>query len=464
MTLSGELEPSSRVSAPNSKGGKIIPAVFIGDFAGPHCAGLFAGKLFSMDVPRTGVKRQKALRRLLWIATAAISVSLVAWGLSRLKPAAPSVEKSTLWIDTVRRGPMLRQVRGLGALVPEEVLLIQAVNEGRVDRILLRPGARVRKNTVLLVLSNPELELAAEDLKWQVRAAEANLKDLQVKLETARLDLRAAVARVESEFVQAKLKWERDEALAKEGLTPELNVKLSRASSEELAKRFEIDKKRLEISAASAEAQIAAQQVQIEKLRAQYELKRQQVENLKVRAGAEGVLQQMSVEVGQRVVPGASLAKVAQPERLKAEIRIPETQAKDVILGQAAQVDTHNGMIPGRVSRIDPAAINGNVTVEIALEGPLPAGARPDLSVDGTIELERLPDVIYVQRPVFAQPNGVITLFKLSHDEREAVRGQVRIGRVSVQTAEVLDGLRVGEKVILSDMSAWDGHDRLRLN
>ncbi|NWF83260.1 MAG: HlyD family efflux transporter periplasmic adaptor subunit [Bryobacteraceae bacterium] len=417
-----------------------------------------------MDVPRQGVKRQKLIRRVLWITLAAISIPLITWGLSRLKPAAPSVEKSTLWTDTVKRGPMLRQVRGLGTLVPEEILFIQAVNEGRVERILLRPGAHVSRDTVLLILSNPELELAAEDLKWQVKAAEANLADLRVKLETARLDLRAAVARVESEYVQAKLKWERDEALAKEGLAPDLNVKLSRASSDEAAKRFEIDKKRLEISAASADAQIAAQQVQIEKLRAQYDLKRQQVENLKIRAGAEGVLQQMAVEVGQRVTPGTSLAKVAQPQKLKAEIKVPETQAKDVMIGQVAQVDTHNGIIPGRVSRIDPAAVSGNVTVDISLEGELPAGARPDLSVDGTIELERLLDVLYVQRPVFGQPNSLISLFKVSPDEKEATRVQVRIGRVSVQTVEILEGLKIGDKVILSDMSAWDGQDRLRLN
>jgi HlyD family secretion protein len=417
-----------------------------------------------MDVPRQGVKRQKLIRRIIWITLAAITIPLITWGLSRLKPAAPSVEKSTLWTDSVKRGPMLRQVRGLGTLVPEEILFIQAVNEGRVDRIILRPGAQVKRDTILLVLSNPELELAAEDLKWQVKAAEATMADLKVKLETAKLDLRSTVARVESEFVQAKLKWEREEALAKEGLTPDLTVKLSRASSEELAKRFEIDKKRLEISAVSAEAQIAAQQVQIEKLRAQYELKRQQVDNLRIRAGAEGVLQQMAVEVGQRVTPGTSLAKVAQPRRLKAEIKVPETQAKDVIIGQTAQVDTHNGIIAGRVSRIDPAAISGNVTVDIQLEGELPPGARPDLSVDGTIELERLSDVLYVQRPVFGQPNSLISLFKLSPDEKEAGRVQVRIGRVSVQTVEILEGLRVGDKVILSDMTAWDGQDRLRLN
>ncbi len=417
-----------------------------------------------MDVPKQGARRKKIIRRTILGVAVVVTIPLITWGLSRLKPAAPSVERSTLWTDSVKRGPMLRQVRGLGTLVPEEILWIPAVNEGRVDKILLRPGAQVRSNTVLMVLSNPELELAAEDFKWQVKAAEANLKDLRVKLETSRLDLRAAVARVESEFVQAKLKAERDEALGKEGLAPDLNIKLSRAASEEAGKRLEIDNKRLEISGASAEAQLAAQQVQIEKLRAAYELKKQQVENLKIRAGADGVLQQVPVEVGQRLAAGTILAKVAQPERLKAEIKIPETLAKDVMIGQAAQVDTHNGVIPGSVARIDPAAVNGNVTVDIRLEGKLPAGARPDLSVDGTVELERLTDVLYVQRPVFGQPNSLIGLFRLSSDGKEATRVQVRIGRVSVQTVEVLEGLKIGDEVVLSDMSAWDGHDRLRLN
>lgn len=359
---------------------------------------------------------------------------------------------------------MIRQVRGLGTLVPEEVLWIPAVTEGRVDRIAIRPGARVTPQTVVLVLSNPDLVLSAEDLRWQIKAAEATMADLRVKLETAKLDLRASVARVESEYVQAKLKWERDAALQKEGLTPDLTVRLSKATADELAKRYDIDVKRLEISAASAQAQLDAQRVQIEKLKAAYELKRKQVSELTVRAGSDGVLQQMPVEVGQRVTPGTILAKVAQPSKLKAEIRIPETQAKDVAFGQPAEVDTHNGIIKGVVSRIDPAAVNGNVTVDIRLEGELPAGARPDLSVEGVIELERLTDVLHVQRPVAGQPNSVISLFRLSPDEKEASRVQVRIGRVSVQTVEIIDGLKAGDKVVLSDMTAWDSHDRLRLN
>lgn len=417
-----------------------------------------------MDVPREGARRKRILRRTVIAVCLVAGVLLTTWGLSKLKPAAPMVEKSTLWFDSVRRGSMIRQVRGLGTLVPEEVLWIPAVTDGRVDRVAIRPGAIVTHQTVVLVLSNPDLVLAAEDLRWQIKAAEATLSDLKVKLETARLDLRASVARVESEYVQAKLKWERDAALQKEGLTPDLNVRLSKATAEELAKRYDIDMKRLEISAASAQAQLDAQRVQIEKLKAAYDLKRKQVSELTVRAGSSGVLQQMPVEVGQRVTPGTILAKVAQPSKLKAEIRIPETQAKDVTLGQPTEVDTHNGIIKGVVARIDPAAVNGNVTVDIRLEGELPAGARPDLSVEGVIELERLADVLHIQRPVAGQPNSVISLFRLSPDEKEATRVQVRIGRVSVQTVEILDGLRLGDKVVLSDMTAWDSHDRLRLN
>lgn len=417
-----------------------------------------------MDVPREGARKKRIVRRTLIVLTVAGLVPLITWGLSRLKPAAPAVEKSTLWFDSVKRGSMIRQVRGLGTLVPEEVLWIPAVTEGRVDRIAIRPGARVTPQTVVLVLSNPDLVLSAEDLRWQIKAAEATMADLRVKLETAKLDLRASVARVESEYVQAKLKWERDAALQKEGLTPDLTVRLSKATADELAKRYDIDVKRLEISAASAQAQLDAQRVQIEKLKAAYELKRKQVSELTVRAGSDGVLQQMPVEVGQRVTPGTILAKVAQPSKLKAEIRIPETQAKDVAFGQPAEVDTHNGIIKGVVSRIDPAAVNGNVTVDIRLEGELPAGARPDLSVEGVIELERLTDVLHVQRPVAGQPNSVISLFRLSPDEKEASRVQVRIGRVSVQTVEIIDGLKAGDKVVLSDMTAWDSHDRLRLN
>lgn len=416
-----------------------------------------------MDIPRQGVARKRMFRIVALVAPLVILIAAGLWRLARAKPAAPVVDRSSLWIDTAKMAPLVRQVRGLGTLTPEEVVWVPAPQEGRVEKIPLRPGATVQPDTVLVVLSNPELELAAEDLRWQLAAAEANLRDLRVKLESAQLDLRSAVAKVESEFVQAKLKADNDEALGKEGLAAELNVKLSRAVADEARKRLEIEKKRLEISTASAEAQLAAQRVLIEKLRAAYELKRKQVESLKVRAGISGVLQQLPVEAGQRVTAGATLAKVVQPERLKAQIRIPEVQAKDVAVGQSAVIDTHNGTAPARVARIDPAAAGGNVLVDLHVEGPLPAGSRPDQNVEAVIEIERLSQALQIQRPAFAQPFSVVSLFKLDPSGQEAVRTQVRTGRASVQTIEILEGLRAGDRVILSDLSAYEGAARLTI-
>ncbi|HBY62841.1 MAG TPA: RND transporter [Solibacterales bacterium] len=417
-----------------------------------------------MDVPRQGAAKRRLIKRIIYGTVLLITVPLITWRLSLMKPAAPSVEQATVWIDTVKRGPMKREVRGLGTLVPEEILFIQAANEGRVEKIVLRPGVNVREDTVLLILGNPELELAASGLEWQVKQAEANLKDLHVKLQTAQLDLQASVARVESEFVRAKLQADRDTELGKQGLTPDLTVKLSVATASEAAKRFEIEKQRLAISRESTEAQLAAQNVAISKLRAEWELKKKQVDQLKIRADAAGVLQQLPVEVGQRVTPGTLLAKVAQPWKLKADLKIAETQAKDIQLGQIAMIDTRNGVIPGKVSRIDPAVINGTRTVDVRLEGELPPGAVPDLSVDGTIELERLDDIVYVGRPVFGQANSTVGLFKLDPATKEANRVQVKLGRSSVNTIEVVEGLKVGDQVVLSDMSAWDAHSRIRLN
>lgn len=417
-----------------------------------------------MDVPRQGAARKKLIRRIVWIALSLVTVLFITLGLSRLKPAAQSVERGTVWIDTVKRGPMKREVRGLGTLVPEEILFVQAASEGRVEKIVYRPGVNVKEDTVLLILSNPDLELAANDLEWQVKQAEANYKDLKVKLATTQLDLQSAVARVESEYVQAKLKADRDVELGKEGLAPDLTVKLSVATAEEALKRRDIERNRLKISTDSADAQLAAQQVQIEKLRAAYDLKKKQVDQLKIRAGYPGVLQQLPVEVGQRVTPGTLLAKVAQPWKLKADLKIAETQAKDIQLGQVASIDTRNGVIPGKVSRIDPAVINGTRTVDVKLEGDLPPGAVPDLSVDGTIELERLDNVVYVGRPVFGQANSLVSLFRYDPETREANRVQVKLGRSSVNTIEIVDGLKVGDQVILSDMSAYDNQNRIRLN
>jgi HlyD family secretion protein len=417
-----------------------------------------------MDIPRKSAARNRLIKRISIGVVLLIAAGGITFWLNRLQPAAVAVEGSTLWPDTVKRGPMLRQVRGLGTLVPEEILFVPANSEGRVDKIYLRAGANVRKDTVLLDLVNPDLSLAALDFEWQVKAAEATYRDLKVQLESKRLDQESNTAKVQSEFVQAKLTSDRDEALTKLGLKSDLEFKLSKAKADELDGRYKIERKRLEINGESVEAQLAASKVQIEKLRAAWDLKKRQVEELKVRAGADGVLQQMAVEVGQKLVVGTVLAKIAQPTKLKAEIKIAETQAKEVILGQIAAIDTRNGIIAGKVSRIDPASVNGTVTVDVKLEGELPGGARPDLSVDGTIDIERMNDVLYVGRPVFGQPNSTITLFRIDATGKEALRVPVKLGRSSVNTIEILDGLKVGDKVILSDMSAQDAHNRIRLN
>lgn len=417
-----------------------------------------------MDVPRTGAKRAKLIKRSVIGVFLIAAAALGTVGVSRLKPAAPPVERSSVWIDTVKRGPMLRQHRGLGTLVPEEILWIPAITDGRVDKLVLRPGAIVNKDSVILEMSNPELTLAMLDYEWQVKIAQANYKDLKVRLESQQLDQEARTAQLESEMIQAQLRYDRDQKLAKEGLTPDLNLLLSKASAHDLDKRHKLEQKRYSISGESVEAQLASQKVQIEKLQAAYQLKKEQVEGLKIRAGAEGVLQEMSLQVGQRVIPGTILAKVAQPQKLKAELKIAETQAKDVQIGQVAVIDTRNGTVNGRVSRIDPAVVNGTVTVDVRIEGKLPDGARPDLSVDGTVEIERLNDVVYLGRPVFGQPNSLITLFKLDSGTKDAVRVQVKLGRTSVNTIEILEGLAVGDQVILSDMGQFDAVNRVRLN
>jgi len=417
-----------------------------------------------MDIPRPDAARKRRLRRVLYGVAGIILIPLITWGLSTLKPAAPTVEKATVWPDTVKRGPMLIQVRGLGTLVPEEILWIPATTDGRVVRRFVLPGSPVTADTVVLELANPELEQLALDAEWQLRAAQAQLNSLKAQLESQLLDQKAAAATVQSEYQQAKLNAEKDEELAKLGLGASLNVKLSKAKAEALTTRNSIEQQRLQVSSDSVKAQLDAQKARVEQLRALYELKRTQLDSLRVRAGAEGVLQELPVEVGQRVAAGTILAKVVQPTRLKAQLKIPETQAKDVQIGQVASIDTRNGIIPGRVMRVDPAVQNGTVTVDVKLEGVLPKGARPDLSVDGTIEIERLTDVLYVGRPAFGQPNSTVGIFKLEPGGKEATRVQVKLGRTSVNTVEILGGLQLGDQVILSDMSAWDAFNRIRLN
>jgi HlyD family secretion protein len=422
-----------------------------------------------MDVPRgKEVARRKLIRRIVYIALIVAAIPLITWGLSRLKPAAPSVDRATIWIDTVKRGPMLREVRGLGTLVVEEFIWIPANFESRVEKMNFLPGAKVHPNDVLMVLSNPQMELDMADLEWQIKQAEANYDNLQVQLQTAQLAQQAVTEQVQSDMEQAGLQADRDRALNKLDLKADLDAKLSEAKWNELKGRLTLSKKQLEISNAAIKAQLDAQKILIEKTKAAYALKKQQVEQLTIRAGVDGVVTvlgtpQTPLEVGMRVAPGAILAKIAQPNKLKATLKIPETQVKDVALGQVASIDTRNGIIPGHVTRIDPASVNGTVDVDVKLEGEAP-GMRPDLSVDGTITIERLADVVFVGRPVIGQPGAKITLFKLDTDSKEAQRIPVSLGRSSVNTIEVVDGLKVGDQVILSDMSAQDAFNRIRLN
>ena len=419
-----------------------------------------------MDIPRKSAARNRLIRRIVLGTVVAIVATGAGIVVYRLKPAAPSVERSTVWVDTVKRGSMDRDVRGLGTLVPEETLLIPANTDGRVERILIRPGTAVKESSVILVLTNPELQTAALNADYALKAAEAEYTNLRVTLEKQALDQRSTAAQVSADYHSARLKAERDGQLAKEGLMPSVDAQISTVNAKELGTRYEIEQKRMSINTEAVEAQLAAQKVKIDQLRAEHKLKLQQVDQLKVRAGTEGILQALPtpVEVGQKVLAGTALAKVAQPSKLKAELKVAETQAKDIALGQPASIDTRNGIVAGRVSRIDPAVLNGTVTVDVKLEGALPQGARPDLSVDGTIRLEHLEDVINVGRPVIGQSEATITLFKLEPDGKHAARVQVKLGRTSVNTIEIRDGLRVGDQVVLSDMSAWDSYDRIRLN
>lgn len=421
-----------------------------------------------MDIPRTAEIRKRRVRRILYLVLLLMILTLITVGLAHLKPAAPSVDKATIYTDTVKRGEMLRQVRGNGTLVPVQVQLVQAATAGQVEKILVLPGAAVQADTVLIELSNPELRQSMFETEWQLKGAEAQLQCLRVQLESDELTLEANNASLKVECTVAQMDAAADEELGKEGLVPALIQKRSRARAEELKGKYDIEAKRLKIFQDSKQAQVAMQQAELTKLRALLDLKRKQVSDLVVRAGIEGVLQQIGdrdiLQVGQRVTPSATLAKVVQPTKLKAEIKVPETQARDIQLQQKAIVDTRNGTVQGRVIRIDPAAQNGTVTVDIALDASLPKGARPDMNVEGTIELERLENVLHVGRPIQGQADSKASLFKVAANGKEALRVKVGLGRSSVDKIEVLEGLNVGDLIILSDMSQWDAYDRVRLN
>ncbi|PYJ30014.1 MAG: RND transporter [Verrucomicrobia bacterium] len=417
-----------------------------------------------MDKPRPDVAAKKRKRRIITIAAVALGVILATIGVSRLKPAVPTAERSTVWIDTVKRGPMVRQVRGLGTLLPENIRWIPANTEGRVEKIIIWPGTRVEPDSVILELSSPELEQAAHDAELQATAAEAELTTLRATLQRGLLDQEATTAKAKSDYEQARMERETNDQLAKNGLIAELQYKTSKVKEAELANRNDIELKRLSFARDSIEPQLASKQATVDQAKQLAKLKADQVEALHVRAGMSGVLQQLPVQIGQRMKVGDNLARVADPTKLKAQIKIAETQAKDIQIGQKAVVDTRNGLVDGHVIRVDPAVEQGTVTVDVAIDGQLPKGARPDLSVDGTIELERLNDVVYVGRPAFGQENNTVGMFKLINGSNEAVRTPVKLGKSSVNTIEILSGLQPGDQVILSDTSAWDSHERIRLN
>lgn len=415
-----------------------------------------------MDVHRPDLAEARRRKRMIIAAVATVLVALAAFGVSRLKPAAPEVEASGLFIDTVRRGDMIRQVRGTGTLVPEQVRWIPALTEARVERILVRPGTAVKADTVLLELSNAEVEQAARDAQLQLGSAQAELQKREIELESGILSQRANAAGIDAALAEAKAQVAVDEELARNGLTSALTLQRSRARAAELETRSAIERQRLEIARKAATADMSMQRSRVDQLRALYELRNKHLAALEVRAGIDGVLQQLPIEIGQRVAAGANLAKVAQPEPLKAELRVAETQARDVAVGQPVVIDTRNGTVNGRVSRVDPAVQNGTIGVDVAIEGALPRGARPDLTVDGVIELERLDNVLNTGRPVQGSDGATIGLFRLVNDN-EAVQTTVTIGRTSVSGVEIRSGLKEGDRVILSDMSAWSEHRRIRL-
>jgi HlyD family secretion protein len=416
-----------------------------------------------MDIARPEEKQKRRVRRAIYLAVTLVVIVGITAALSRLKPAAPSVERSTVWTDTVKRGPMLLDVRGLGTLVPETILVVPAATDGRVEKRYLLPGTLVKANTVILDLTDPPLQQEVLDAQYQVKGAEASLEQTKAQLQNQLMDKRTQAAQISSQYRTAEMLKEAKEQLMANGLAPILDVKTAEVQAEELAKQNDLAQKEVEIFSDSINAQLAVQQATVNQKKALYELKKSQVDQLHVRPGIDGVLQELDVDVGQQVTQGTALAKVAQPSQLKAALQIAETQAKDIQIGEKASIDTHNGLIPGHVIRIDPAVVNGTRTVDVKLDGVLPPGAVPQLSVEGTIEIERLTDVLYVGRPVHGDEDSKVGLFKLANDGKEAVRVPVELGRASVNAVEIRSGLQVGDEVILSDMSASDNFDRVEL-
>jgi HlyD family secretion protein len=419
-----------------------------------------------MDIARPEFKQQKRKRQIAVSAVAIAVIAAVTMGVYRLRPAAPTVERGTVWTDSVKRGPMLRQVRGVGSLVPsqESVLQIPAETEATVVRIRVLPGGSpVKADTVLVDMSNPQVEQSAVDAQLQWKAAVADYQSQKMKLESDLMNQRAGAATVKADYTQAELQAQTDKALYDLGVISGLAYKASKGKSDELTTRNSLEDQRLVSSQKSIDSQLAELQAKVDQMRVLADLKQKQLDALKVRAGIDGVLVELPLQVGQHVLPGTMLAKVVQPNHLMAQLKIAETQARDVQPGEPASVDTHNGVISGTVMRVDPGVQNGTVTVDVKLTGELPRGARPDLSVDGTVDLERLDNVLYVGRPAFGQENSTISLFKLGPDGHEAQRVPVKVGRASVNSIQIVDGLHEGDTVVLSDMSRWDNTDRIRL-
>ncbi len=416
-----------------------------------------------MDIERPSRKKEIQRRRMLIGAGAVTALVLITYGIYSLEPAVRSVERGSVWTGVVQRGEMLRSVRGNGELVPEEIRWVSAQTEGRVERVIVDAGARVTQDTVILELSNPELEQAAQDAELQLRSLEAQYTDLEVRLSSQLLDQQANMAAVKAQYEGALLQEEANRELADYGLISSIEVRKSELAAEQLTVRYEMEQKRLAKKSESIEAQLSVMRVQVGQQRALHQLRRDQLDSLKVRSSIAGVLQDVPVEEGERVTPGIRLARVAEPTKLKAELRINETQAKDIEVGQVARIDTRNGVIDGLVARIDPAVQQGTVTIDVALTGELPRGARPDLSVDGTIEIERLMDTLYVDRPAYGQADSLVGLYVIDPENQVAAITQVRLGRTSVNTVEIVDGLAVGDEVILSDSSQWGDDARIRL-
>ena len=417
-----------------------------------------------VDIKRDpAILKKKRMRQSAYAVAGVIAIIMVTIGVSRLKPAAPEVERSTVWIDVVKRGPMTRAVRGAGRLVPEEIRWITSRTSGRVERIVLRPGAQVSPGTVIVELSNPQLQQQVLQSRLAAESAQAALRNQRATLQSQLLQQEAGLVRVRSEHETAKSQLEARSELAKQGLLSSLELKQYQANESQLRNQLASEEKRLAIAKENMEAQLSPLVAAVNQSTAEYQLRAQELEALKVKADMSGVVQAVPVEVGASVGAGAQIARVSNPTRLKAELQIAETQTRDLAIGQMAEIDTRSGIVRGRVSRIDPAAVGGTVGVDVSLEGDLPAGARPDLSVDGTIQLEHLPDVIQVGAPAAGAENSTITLFKLDGNG-EAHRVQVKLGRRSVSVVEVIEGLQPGDQVILSDMSQYDANDRVRIN